>query len=138
MTLDEAQQAAGVTFDGNGDSASYPTKLPAGDAHPFVDSGPDGHVFCIGVSRDQSTTQTVVTPEGFMLGQPLSKLRTVYGNRLVHVPKPAQGIGPTDGYIVAEPGGLLAFPVSGDTVEAITAGINGFDGKSLTPSSCTD
>ena len=140
MTHDEAQQAAGVTFDGHGDSAFYSTTMPACDAHPFVDIDDAGHVFCVGAQTnpDAEQTQTVMTAAGFRLGDPVSKLRSVYGDRLVHVPNPQQGIAPRDGYIVTTPTGRLAFSVgSHGKVYGITAG-KGFEGNPLEPSLCID
>jgi hypothetical protein len=139
MTLDEAQRAAGVAFDGNGDSASYPTKLPAGAAHPFVDSD-SGSVFCVGARASQSGQQTqgVSTPEGFHLGDSVAKLKAIYGSRLVFVPAPPTGMDPHEGYTVTLPSGRLAFSASPNgKVYAIVAG-KGFMNEPLAPSLCLD
>jgi hypothetical protein len=138
MTFDQAQQAAGVKFDGSGDGAFYSTKIPSGDTHPFVNDDPEtGRVFCVG-AQSVGTKQSVVTPEGFHLGDTVTHLQSTYGARLVHIPDPIHGIDSRDGYVVTVPGGRLAFSVNNGIVYAISAGVTGFDHKPLTPSTCID
>jgi hypothetical protein len=139
MTFDEAQQASGVTFDGRGDGAAYSNEMPAGDAHPFINAQGQGPVNCIGAGGGAGLKQSVVTPEGFRLGDSLAKLKSVYGARLVYLPGPtAHDIYSHDGYVVAVPGGRLGFLADKGIVDEIVSGPSGFDGKPLTPSTCID
>jgi hypothetical protein len=138
MTLGQAQTAAGgLLFDGLGDGFAYPTKgLPADYPHDFVGlSGPHDSVGCVGAETvDASTrpTQTISTPEGFELGGTVQHLLAVYGTRARYVAAPVQGMTTNAGYVVAEPGGKLAFAVRGSLVFEIAAG-----GSSIGPNSCT-
>ena len=139
MTLAEAQAAAGIEFDGHGDGASYPTTLPTGYAHLFVDSFAGSTVGCVGVELANATDrESITTPEGFRVGDTVTNLRAIYGDRLVHVAAPPSGFDPRDGYTVAAPAGyLLTFSVDAKgTVWGISAGKKGFDGKALVPSTC--
>jgi hypothetical protein len=62
-TLDQAQIAAGLTFDGEGDGAVYPRTLPVGYPHLYVGEGPKSTVACVGaeIGYADKTPQTVVT-----------------------------------------------------------------------------
>ncbi len=131
MTLQQAQAAAGVVFDGSGDGASYPTSLPANYPHLYVHAETGGRVTCLGADGP-STAQTIVTPEGLHLGDTVAKLLQIYGSRARYVPAAAQGIHPSDGYVVAGPGGNLVFSTRGtSTVRSIVAG-----GPDLVPGTC--
>jgi len=135
MTLADAQQAGGVTFDGFGDGFAYPTSLPQGFPHDFVGgtgTSPDGVVQCVGTSGT-SAAQTVSTPEGLQLGDPVSRVLAVYGARARFIPAPTTG-GMTDysGYVVTGAEGNLAFVISNQKVSEIEGG-NG----TLGPNSCT-
>ena len=139
MSLGQAQQAAGIRFDGSGDGAHYPTKLPSGFAYLFVDTFTRDAVGCVGaeLGRASIPRDTITTPEGFRLGETVRRLQAVYGTRLRHVPEPPSGIEPRDGYVVAEGGGWLAFSTSRTgLVWGISGGRNGFDRQPLTPSTC--
>ena len=135
MTLADAQQAAGVKFDGFGDGFAYPTSPPQGFPHDFVGGtgiSPDGVVQCVGTSGT-SAAQTVSTPEGLQLGDPVSRVLAIYGARARFVPAPTTG-GMTDysGYLVSGAEGNLAFVISNQQVSEIEGG-NG----TLGPNSCT-
>jgi hypothetical protein len=135
MTLDQAQIAAGLPFDGRADGASYPTGLPSGFPHLFVGDGANSTVACVGAQIGPNTVspQTVTTPEGFHLGDTVQRLRAIYGGAR-YSPAPTGGISPRAGYVVSEASGNLAFSVdsTGTRVLGITGG-----GHDLTPSSCT-
>lgn len=135
MTLDEAQFAAGVKFDGRGDGAYYPTSLPAGFPHVFVNLGTGTTVACVGAEIGPSDTiaQTVVTPEGFRLGDTVAQLQAVYGTRARFSPAPPTGLSPRAGYVVDEAGGTLAFYV--DSANTRVLGMKG--GPGVTPSTCS-
>jgi len=135
MTRGQAEQAAGVTFDGFGDGFAYPTTLPPGFPHDFVGGvgiSPDGVVQCVGASG-APTAQSVSTPLGLHLGDPASRVLAVYGAQARYVPAPTSG-GMTAyaGYVVSTADGNLAFVISGNTVTEIEGG-NG----TLGPNSCT-
>jgi hypothetical protein len=136
MTLADAERAAGVVFDVSGDSAFYPTKMPAGDAYGVLNANDNGRVNCFGVGGAAGLKQTVVTPEGFRLGNSLAQLKSIYGARLVYMPEPPHGMEPRAGYVVDEPGGRLVFIVDKGSVDSIVGGSSGVDGKPLTPSTC--
>jgi hypothetical protein len=133
MTITEAQQAAGITFDGSGDGFYYPTGLPTGYPHLFVGGET---VDCVGADSGDSSepTQEVVTPEGFSLGGTVQSLLATYGSRAIYEPAPTDG-GMTDnaGYVVSEDSGDLVFVVdaSGLTINEIAGGTN------IGPNDCT-
>ena len=133
MTFDQAQNAAGYRFDGQGDGFSYPTTLPNGFSHLYAEVNPGQPVACVGVSG-ASTAQTVTTPGGFVLGQSVTQLKSVYGAQLHFVPAPTTG-GMTDyaGYVVTAPTGNLVFMT--DPTGASILGIAG--GPNIGPNSCT-
>jgi hypothetical protein len=135
MTHAQAQQAAGLRFDGSGDGFAYPTTLPQGFPHDFVGGtgiNPDGVVQCVG-AFGPPTAKTVSTPQGLQLGDPVSRVLAVYGAQARYVPAPTSG-GMTDysGYVVSVAGGNLAFVISEQKVPEIEGG-NGI----LGPNSCT-
>ena len=134
MTIAQAEAAAGVAFDGMADGAAYPTTLPAGYPHLFVDELPNGTVSCVGaeIGAAQHSPQTVATPDGLRLGDTVHQLVAIYGSRARYVPKPSGGISPHAGYVVTEPDGNLAISVFGSTVVGIKGGAH-----DLTPSGCT-
>jgi hypothetical protein len=135
-SLDQAQTAAGIVFDGTGDGVYFPTMLPTGFAHLFVDL--EYNAFCVGASTTSDTPlqQVVRTREGFRLGDTVETLKSIYGSRLTYVPAPTTGISAQAGYVVSEPDGSIAFGVDPDgIVSVITAG-HGFNGNALTPSNC--
>jgi hypothetical protein len=133
MTIAEAQQAAGITFDGSGDGFYYPTGLPTGYPHLFVGGET---VDCVGAESGSSSepTQQVVTPEGFSLGGTVQSLLAIYGSGAVYEPAPSVG-GMTDnaGYVVSEGSGDLVFVVgaSGSTISEIAGGTD------IGPNDCT-
>ncbi len=141
MTLPEAETAAGVPFDGAADGAFYPTSLPTGFPHLFVNEDPSNLVSCFGAEIGDPTAlpivsapQTVSTPEGFHLGDTVAQLLAIYGTRAHFLQAPAGGISPRAGYVVAEPDGNLAFYVDNSSTRIL--GIKGGD-SALTPSSCS-
>jgi hypothetical protein len=127
MTVNQAEPAAGVRFDGSGDGFTYPTTLPPGYPHLYLGHG------CVGAAATAPSPQTVSTPEGIRLGDTLTKLKSTYGPSLRYVPSPGVGMSPTDGYIVPVTGGNLVFVLdsTGNTIVRITGG-----GTDLTPSAC--
>jgi len=135
MTLAEAQAAAGVRFGGAADGAFYPTTLPAGYPHLFVDLGPNGTVTCIGAQIGDAPTilQNITTSAGVRLGDTASRLLAIYGTVARHLDAPPSGIAPRAGYVVTQPQGNLAFSVrpTGDRITGIYAGDH-----NLTPSTC--
>jgi hypothetical protein len=134
LTLAQAETAAGVPFDGRADGAFYPTSLPAGFPHLFVNLDAANRVSCFGAEIAGTTTpQVVTTVEGFHLGDTVQQLLAIYGSRAHFMQASAGGISPRAGYVVAEPGGRLAFYV--DTTQTRILGIKG-GGSDLTPSSC--
>jgi hypothetical protein len=136
MTLDQAQWAAGLVFDTQGDGVHYPTTLPKGYADLFVDLGDKGQVRCVGAVGSMNDTDTITTPEGFRLGDSLGHLKAIYGNRLTHIPNPVTGIEPRDGYVVKEGNSFLVFSYSKGVVWGVAAGSEGFNGEPITPSNC--
>lgn len=134
MTLDQAQIAAGLTFDGSGDGAVYPRTLPVGYPHLYVGEGPKSTVACVGaeIGFADTTPQTVVTRDGLQLGDTEQQLLAIYGGRAHYVPKPVGGISPSAGYVVAEADGNLAFMIFNARVIGIKGGAH-----DLTPSNCT-
>src|SRR5207302_3643828 len=83
MTLDQAQAAAGIAIDGAADTAFYPTALPANFPHLYFNEDPSNTVSCVGAEiADYATNpQTVITPEGFRLGDTVQQLLSIYGSR---------------------------------------------------------
>jgi hypothetical protein len=147
MKQNEAEAAAGVSFDGSGDGFWYSTKLPDGYPHDYVGLGSStGTVICVGASILQATVvgrQTISTPEGFRLGDSVQRLLAVYGSRAHYVPAPSSGMTTEAGYVVAESGGTLAFVVDGANrrVIAIAGGAAGVvpprgGGAGIDPNSC--
>jgi hypothetical protein len=131
MTLQQAEGAAGLTFDGSGDGMYYPTSLPI---HLYVGLGSDGTAFCVGASNQASggSGVTVTTPSGFTFGESVQQLLSVYGSRATYVPAPSGGLSSSPGYVVTTSSGSLAFAVdpSTNTVYDIVGGPN------VTPNSC--
>ncbi len=117
MSQTDAQTAAGFSFDAGGDGFVYPTTLPARFPHDYVGmTGPYGNetVGCVGASLwagSKTSSQTISTPEGFRLGGTVQQLKAVYGSRVRYVAAPSSGMTTNAGYVVAEPGGYLAFVV---------------------------
>jgi hypothetical protein len=127
MTLNRAQVAAGMTFDGSGDGTFYPTALPRGISM-FVTLTGQKTVRCVAAQTDQPPPKTVVTPEGFVLGDSVQKLLAVYGNRATFIPQPAGGgYNPVPGYVVHEGDGDLAFQLdaSKNRISGILGGARG-------------
>jgi len=134
MTPTQAEAAAGVPFDGHADGAFYPTSLPVGYPHLFVNEDSNNLVSCFGAEiGDTTTPQVVTTTEGFHLGDTVQRLLAIYGSRAHFVQASAGGISPRAGYVVTEPGGRLAFYVDNSNTRIL--GIKG-GGADLTPSSC--
>ena len=137
MSLADAQAAAGLPFDGAADGAFYPTTLPTGFPHLFVNEDANNLVSCVGAEVTQDPPpnrfQFVSTREGFLLGETVQQLLTIYGHRARFVPAPSGGISPRAGYIVREAGGNLAFYLN--STQTRIYGIKG-GGADLTPSSC--
>ena len=81
QSLDAAQIAAGVKLDGAADGAYYPTSLPAGFPHLFVQLDPGSKVVCVGAEITNAAANAVVvtTPEGFRLGETVEELKVIYG-----------------------------------------------------------
>jgi hypothetical protein len=137
-TIAEAQNAAGLTFDGHGDGFMYPRTLPAGYPHDYVGlGGPHDTVICVGAGKNGATTngpQTISTPEGFELGDTVQHLLAVYGSRAHFVAAPASGMTTNAGYVVAETDGTLVFVVDNahQRVVEIAGGAPG-----IGPNSCT-
>jgi len=115
MTIEEAQTAAGLFFDGRGDGFWYSTQRPAGYPHDFVgQGGPSGAVVCVGAELFDASPrllQTVSTPEGIRLGDTVQRLLSVYGSRARYVSAPASGMTTNAGYVVTESDGNLVFVV---------------------------
>lgn len=117
MTRDEAQAAAGYSFDAAGDGFLYRSTPPAGFPHDYVGmTGPSGNetVVCVGASLrggSKPLSQAISTAEGVHLGDTVQKLEAIYGSRARYVPPPASGMTTNAGYVVAEAGGSLAFVV---------------------------
>ena len=131
MTLTGAMRAAGIAIVVSGDGA-YTAMQPAGYPYLYVELGPGGKVSCFGASGI-SRFQSIVTPEGFRLGETLSQLKSKYGRKLRYIPAPTTG-GMTDfaGYVVTESTGNLAFNLnlSGRVIH-ITGG------RGVGPNGCT-
>ena len=132
MTLNQAEGAAGLNFDGMGDGMFYPTSLPD---ELYVGLGNDSNVRCVGAAEGQAAglAPTVSTPEGFHLGDSVQTLLNIYGSRAQYLPAPTTGgIDPVAGYIVAETGGNLFFYVDPTTatVPKIAGGPNVSDSNS--------
>ena len=137
MTGDQAQGAAGETFDGAGDGFTYPIR--PGYPHLYVGGAPGEYargagspVRCVGAS-DPAGRQDIVTADGFHLGGSVAQLLAIYGSRARYMPAPAGG-GMTDyaGYVVTEPAGDLAFVVYSGAVREIAGGPT-----PLSPNGCT-
>jgi len=129
MTLAEAQKAAGYTFDDSGDGFVYPTALPRGYPHEYVGEAATNlgdDVSCVGVQtrRPELMRQTVVTPEGFRLGDTVQHFLAIYRASAKHVAAPPTGMTTDEGFVVAEHGGYLAFTEYRDKIVAI-AGTTG-------------
>jgi hypothetical protein len=141
MPFDQAQQAAGITFNSGGDgytdygrtNPAYP-QLWIGGGNAGTAGSTGYPVRCVGAGGTP-TAQAVVTPEGFHLGDSIQTLLSVYGSRATYVPAPTQG-GITDnaGYVVSEPTGHLVFILdyTGHHISAIAGGPS-----SLGPNGCT-
>ena len=124
MSLDQAQQAAGITFDGAGDGFSYPTTLPTG--YPYIYVGGTPTVSCVGASEATGGPQVVSTPEGVVLGGSVQSLLSIYGSKATYTPAPPPGNGRSDwaGYVVSESSGNLVFVIGSDgsTIDEIAGG----------------
>jgi hypothetical protein len=137
MTLAQAEHAAGHTFDGMGDGFAYSNEMPSGYPHDYVGLvglDADPVVSCVGAEASTSS-QVVVTPEGFRLGQSVLQLKAVYGSRAVFVPPPANpGMTDFQGFVVDEHAGALVFVTdqAGEYVVGIMGGPVG-----INPNSCT-
>jgi hypothetical protein len=130
MSMDQAQAAAGLTFDGMGDGMYYPTNTPD---HVYAGFFNSPTVSCVGAEVGQSSgAQTISTPSGFQLGESVQTLLSIYGSRAQYVPAPNGGIRPVAGYIVAGTGGNLFFYIdqTNATVPQIAGGPNVTDGNS--------
>jgi hypothetical protein len=130
MSLQQAQIAAGVSFDGQGDGASYPPHLPSGYPHEFVNGG--DKVTCVGAPGDVSSVQKVTTPEGLALGDPVARGRSIYGSAARFVPAANDGISPHAGYVITSSLGRFAVELdrSQRTVSGLVAGVD------VSPTSC--
>ena len=135
MSQAQAQAAANETFDGSGDGFVYHTTVA--DRYPRLWAGLDSTsvVTCVGAGMTNALPleQTVVTPDGFMLGEGVQQLLHVYGSRAKYVPNPESGRDPQAGYVVDEGSGRLVFWVNSvGAVMGIAAG-----NRTLEPSYCT-
>ena len=131
MTFEQAQDAAGLGFNGSGDGFFYPTNLPSASGHLYVGVSADQTVRCVGAELSES----VSTPQGVRIGDSVRKLLATYGSQARFVPSPTDG-GMTDydGYIAMTQAGKLVFMLdrTNSTVTGIAAG-----GPDLDPNSCT-
>lgn len=135
MSMAQAEQAAGMRFDGFGDGFAYPSR-GAQYPHDFVGGigGPGdlaGTVRCVGASNPQPS-QTVETTTGVRLGDPVSRVLAVYGSQAQYVPAPTSGMTLNAGYVVHTAAGNLAFVVVNDVVTEIEGG-----DSALGPNTCT-
>lgn len=126
MTLTQAENASGFTFNMSGDGYVYPTTLPdSSTLELYVRVDQNSIVRCVGAAGTP-TSQVVTTPSGYHLGDSLAALQSMYGSRLHYVPAPPVG-GLTDlaAYILSAGGNNLVFMVdSGGAVVGIAAGPN--------------
>jgi hypothetical protein len=133
-TRKAAQVAAGMYFDLSGDGYHYSSAEPRGYPHDYVGLGRYGRVRCVGVEQSGRTGQTIVTPAGVQLGDPMRKVRRVYGARAHWVPAPTGG-GMTHNYgwvVHTNRGTLTFFTYSGSVITGMAAG-----DRFTTPNSCT-
>ena len=105
MTLVQASAAAGVQIKQVGDGYAYPngTSGPLG-----VIGDPVACVFA------DAGGPEIRTPQGFVLGQAVATLRSVYGSRLRYVPAGAtstQGVPSPPEYQVSDAQGSITFAV---------------------------
>lgn len=136
MTLSQAEDAAGLQFNGAGDGAYYPILTSPDAPHLYIrPNGGANFPACVGAEGDGKGTPTVATAEGFQLGGTVTELEAIYGRRLTYAPMPTGGgISPRAGYVLNEPSGTLTFaidPTSDQTINKIAGST-----QPLTPSSC--
>ncbi|MFC9872674.1 hypothetical protein [Nocardia salmonicida] len=123
MSLAQAEQNAGLTFDGRGSGAHYAVRQ---GPHLYVVGDP---ATCAGAGLTSTPSQTVHTPEGVALGDPESRITTVYGTRASFVPATG-GRTPAAGYVVDFGPDVLAFSVRDAVITRIVGG------PGVTPSTC--
>ena len=135
MRLSSLQDASGFAFDGQGDGYHYPTNLPAGYPHLYVGATSSNRVRCVGAEITGRSPQRVATPKRVGVGDPVAKIRKIYGSRAHFVKAPTRG-GLTDyaGYTVTSNHHTLVFffPAGSKTILGIAGGPAG-----STPNSCT-
>lgn len=128
MTVAQANRSAGVTFKVQGDGI-YTSSSSGGTSSLAVGSvAVSGTtVVCFGAGASTST-QTVTTPQGFVVGETVTQLRDIYGSALVSYHTPP-GIANFSGYLVHGFGGTFVFVLNSagtsiDTVYAGAANVN--------------
>jgi hypothetical protein len=136
MTLSQAENAARLPFSGSGDGAYYPIFTSAEAPHLYIrPNGDSNFPACVGAQGDGKGTPTVSTTEGFRLGDTVTKLKAIYGQRLTFTPlPPGGGLSPRAGYVLHEPTGTLIFavdPTADSTINEIAGSTH-----PLTPSGC--
>lgn len=122
MTFAQAERAAGEALQQVGDGMVYPASPPAHVETLF--GGMSGTRFvCVAAGTAQGSQQTVVTPQGYQLGDSLGRLRQVYGNSLIPYHTPP-GLADFAGFLVHANGGTFVFRLdsSGQHIIAIEAG----------------
>jgi hypothetical protein len=134
MTLAQAENAAGLDFPGSGNGAHYPTLTSPHAPHLYIrPTGDTNFPPCLGAQGDGKGTPTVSTAEGFRLGDPVRRLKGIYGSALTYTPRPDAGLSPRAGYTLKEPAGSIIFVIdpATDTITEIASST-----QSLTPSGC--
>jgi ABC-type transport system substrate-binding protein len=126
MTLAQASQAAGEEIIEVGDGAAYAKGGSYYVGPAFVDLDQSKTVSCVGAGSDDS--KSIVTTDGFKLGDSVDRLKQIYGSRLIYMPDPGHGISPKASYVVEETNGYLAFWLNQDgAVHAIVGTPGQFD-----------
>jgi hypothetical protein len=135
MTTAQAEHASGLTpWTTSGGYFRPASPRPGFDKMFFREDGTPGLVSCIGAQQAApiSLGQRVQTAVGVGVGDPVVKLRTVYGTQLRQVRKPSSGAGASAGYLLSTSSGRISFATDDAATRVTGIGV----GPSATPSTC--
>jgi hypothetical protein len=121
MTIPQASASARQQLTQVGDGVYYP-KDETSRGLSLLAGGPGGTVRCVSAADNGGNGPVVTTPQGFVLGGTLLRLKTVYGRGLHFVPARNSGIAPRPAYVVSFTNGNLVFWVHNGTVDGIAGG----------------
>ena len=135
MSTAQAEHASGLTPWTAAGGFYRPAGLrPGFDRMFFREDGTAGRVSCIGAEQSAPVFlgQRVQTTAAVGVGDPVVRLRAVYGSQLHEIPKPASGSTASAGYILTVPGGRISFATDDARTRITGIGV----GPNATPSTC--